>query len=216
MFGTKFCIIKRGIENICGICFKLHMMGISIKRVLYVYSENMSVITNVIASLSWHSRGNWTWLFTVSWKLVKPFLPTSQPRRNWLTCSQRSCMVRLGSFWWTRCLGCVSPVNKWLSCLLCLVELMTGPHDGAITGIESWVQISLMCWQLWFYKICQCEYPSNLWGLIKIWGSGEIILAKNEITACGFMHIEQMVTFLLHIPAFSCKRVRSLDLMICY
>jgi hypothetical protein len=52
VFGTKFCIIKRGIENICGICFKLHMMGISIKRVLYVYSENMSVITNVIASLS--------------------------------------------------------------------------------------------------------------------------------------------------------------------
>ena len=152
----------------------------------------------------------------MSWQLVKPFLPTSQPRRNWLTCSQRSCMVRLGSFWWTRCLGCVSPVNKWLSCLLCLVELMTGPHDGAITGIESWVQISLMCWQLWFYKICQCEYPSNLWGLIKIWGSGGNILAKNENTACGFIHIEQMVTFLLHIPAFSCKRVRSLDLMICY
>ncbi|KAL7518713.1 hypothetical protein ACHAWF_000196 [Thalassiosira exigua] len=30
---------------------------------------------------------------------AKPLLPTSQQRRTWLTCSQRSCMGRIGGFW---------------------------------------------------------------------------------------------------------------------
>jgi hypothetical protein len=47
VFGTKFCAIKHGIENLCGICYKLCMMGIPMKGASYVYGNNMSVVTNL-------------------------------------------------------------------------------------------------------------------------------------------------------------------------
>ena len=39
--------MKHGIENLCGIRYKLRMMGIPIKGASYVYGDNMSVVTNV-------------------------------------------------------------------------------------------------------------------------------------------------------------------------
>ena len=48
VFGAKFCTMKHGIESLCGIHYKLHMMGVSIKGPSYVYGYNMSFVTNVI------------------------------------------------------------------------------------------------------------------------------------------------------------------------
>ena len=48
VFGMKICIMKHGIDNLCGIPCKLRMMGVPIKGSSYVYGENMSVVTNVI------------------------------------------------------------------------------------------------------------------------------------------------------------------------
>eukprot|EP00804_Cyclotella_cryptica_P021922 CCRYP_000873-RA/>CCRYP_000873-RA protein AED:0.30 eAED:0.30 QI:0/0/0/1/0/0/2/0/372 len=47
VFGAKYCPMKHGIENLCGICYKLRMMGVSIKGPSYMYGDNMSVVTNV-------------------------------------------------------------------------------------------------------------------------------------------------------------------------
>ncbi len=47
MFGTKFSALRHGIENLHGICYKLHMMGTSVDKPSYVYGDNMSVVTNV-------------------------------------------------------------------------------------------------------------------------------------------------------------------------
>jgi hypothetical protein len=47
VFGAKFCTMKHGIENLHGIRYKLHMMGIPVKGASYVYGNNMSVVTNL-------------------------------------------------------------------------------------------------------------------------------------------------------------------------
>ena len=46
-FGTKFCTMKHGIENLCDIRYKLRVMGVPSKGPSYVYGNNMSVVTNV-------------------------------------------------------------------------------------------------------------------------------------------------------------------------
>jgi hypothetical protein len=48
VFGMEICIMKHSIDNLCGIPYKLHMMGAPIKGSSYVYGENMSVVTNAI------------------------------------------------------------------------------------------------------------------------------------------------------------------------
>ena len=48
VFSAEFCAMKHGIENLCGIRYKLCMMGIPVKGATYVYGDNMSVVTNVI------------------------------------------------------------------------------------------------------------------------------------------------------------------------
>ncbi len=47
VFGAKFSALRHGIENLCGICYKLRMMGIPVDMPSYVYGDNMSVVTNV-------------------------------------------------------------------------------------------------------------------------------------------------------------------------
>ena len=47
VFGAEFCAMKHGIENLHGICYKLRMMGILVKGASYVYSDNMSIVTNL-------------------------------------------------------------------------------------------------------------------------------------------------------------------------
>ena len=39
--------MKHGIENLCGICYKLRMMEIPVKGATYVYCDNISVVTNL-------------------------------------------------------------------------------------------------------------------------------------------------------------------------
>jgi hypothetical protein len=46
VFGDKFCTMKHGIENLCGICYKLSMIGIPVKGASYMYGDNTSVVTN--------------------------------------------------------------------------------------------------------------------------------------------------------------------------
>jgi hypothetical protein len=50
MFGAEFCAMKYGIENLCGICYKLRMMGVPIKGPPSMYGDNMSIVTNVSRS----------------------------------------------------------------------------------------------------------------------------------------------------------------------
>jgi hypothetical protein len=47
VFGAEFCAMKHGIENLCGIRYKLRMMGVPIKGPSYIYGDNMSGVTNV-------------------------------------------------------------------------------------------------------------------------------------------------------------------------
>ena len=46
VFGTKFVVMKIGIETLCAICYKLRMMGISISGASYIHGANMSIINN--------------------------------------------------------------------------------------------------------------------------------------------------------------------------
>ena len=46
VFSSEFCTMKHGIENLCGIHCKLHMMGVPVRGPSYVYGDNMSVVTN--------------------------------------------------------------------------------------------------------------------------------------------------------------------------
>eukprot|EP00804_Cyclotella_cryptica_P004574 CCRYP_006921-RA/>CCRYP_006921-RA protein AED:0.18 eAED:0.18 QI:0/-1/0/1/-1/0/1/0/109 len=46
VFGMEFCAMKHGIEKLCGIRYKLCMMGVPMKGASYVYGDNMSVVTN--------------------------------------------------------------------------------------------------------------------------------------------------------------------------
>eukprot|EP00804_Cyclotella_cryptica_P013947 CCRYP_002465-RA/>CCRYP_002465-RA protein AED:0.03 eAED:0.04 QI:0/0/0/0.83/0.6/0.5/6/0/916 len=46
VFGTEFCAMKHGIENLRDIRYKLCMMGVPVKRASYLYGNNMSVVTN--------------------------------------------------------------------------------------------------------------------------------------------------------------------------
>jgi hypothetical protein len=47
VFGAEFCTMKHGIENLRGVCYKRHMLGVPIKGPSYVYGDNMSVVNNV-------------------------------------------------------------------------------------------------------------------------------------------------------------------------
>ena len=46
IFGAEFVAMKFGIKKICGLRYKLHMMGIPIDRPSLVYGDNLSVIKN--------------------------------------------------------------------------------------------------------------------------------------------------------------------------
>eukprot|EP00804_Cyclotella_cryptica_P016148 CCRYP_004244-RA/>CCRYP_004244-RA protein AED:0.29 eAED:0.30 QI:0/-1/0/1/-1/1/1/0/331 len=47
VFGAEFCAMKHCIENLLGIRYKLHMLGVPIKGPSYVYGDNMSIVTNM-------------------------------------------------------------------------------------------------------------------------------------------------------------------------
>ena len=40
-------MIKNGVETLCGIWYKLKMMGVPIEGPRYIYGDNMSVIYNI-------------------------------------------------------------------------------------------------------------------------------------------------------------------------
>ena len=46
LFGAECVAMKQGVEALCGICYKLRMMGVSIDGPSYVYGDNMSVVNN--------------------------------------------------------------------------------------------------------------------------------------------------------------------------
>ena len=45
-FGAEFVALKHGMERLCGLQYKLRMMGVSISGPSYIYGDNMSVIHN--------------------------------------------------------------------------------------------------------------------------------------------------------------------------
>ena len=46
MFGAEFVAMKQVMEAVCGLRYKLRMMGVQISGPTYVYGDNMSVIHN--------------------------------------------------------------------------------------------------------------------------------------------------------------------------
>jgi hypothetical protein len=46
VFGAEFVAMKNGIENCCGLRYKLRMMGVALIGPIYIYGENMSVVHN--------------------------------------------------------------------------------------------------------------------------------------------------------------------------
>ena len=46
VFGAEFCALKHGIEKLCGIRYKLRMMGVPIDGASRIFGDNMSVVTN--------------------------------------------------------------------------------------------------------------------------------------------------------------------------
>eukprot|EP00804_Cyclotella_cryptica_P024389 CCRYP_018576-RA/>CCRYP_018576-RA protein AED:0.62 eAED:1.00 QI:0/-1/0/1/-1/0/1/0/87 len=69
---------------------------------------------------------------------ARPSLPTSQPRKTWLTCSPRSCMDRLEDFSQAGCSGMCSPDRMPLSKWPGRVRLMTDPPHPCIADI-AWL-----------------------------------------------------------------------------
>ena len=45
-FDAEFVAMKKGVEELRGIRYKLRMMGVGVDGPTYVYSDNMSVIHN--------------------------------------------------------------------------------------------------------------------------------------------------------------------------
>ena len=46
VFGTKFVTMKKGMNSLRGLNYKLKMMVISISGPSYIYGDNMSVVLN--------------------------------------------------------------------------------------------------------------------------------------------------------------------------
>ncbi len=46
VFGAEIVAMKHGIEKLRGLCYKLHIMGISLTGPSFIYGDNKSQITN--------------------------------------------------------------------------------------------------------------------------------------------------------------------------
>ena len=46
VFGAEFFAMKAGMEHLCGLQYKLLMMGVPLSGPSYIYGDNMSVIHN--------------------------------------------------------------------------------------------------------------------------------------------------------------------------
>ena len=47
VFGTEFVPLKHGMETLQGLRYKLHMMGVPISGLSYIYGDNMTIIHNM-------------------------------------------------------------------------------------------------------------------------------------------------------------------------
>ena len=47
IFVAEIVAMKHGIEMLCGLCYKLQMMGVPLSSPSYIYGDNMSVIHNM-------------------------------------------------------------------------------------------------------------------------------------------------------------------------
>ena len=45
-FGSEFVAMTHGVETLCGLRYKLRMMGVHVDGPTYVYGDNMSMIFN--------------------------------------------------------------------------------------------------------------------------------------------------------------------------
>ena len=46
VFGSEFVVMTHGVETLCGLCYKIQMMGVQIYGPTYIFGENMSMIFN--------------------------------------------------------------------------------------------------------------------------------------------------------------------------
>ena len=55
--GSEFCAMKQAIEYVCGLRYKLKMMGLPCDNPTYVYGDNHYVLVN-ISALAYHLKNN--------------------------------------------------------------------------------------------------------------------------------------------------------------
>jgi hypothetical protein len=112
VFGAEFCTMKHSIENLCGIRYKLLMMGVPVKGPSYIYGNNMSVVTKLNRPESTlRKKSNLICYHAVReavamGEVLVAHIPT---KKILLTCSPRCCMVKRVGFWLTGCSGMCSP-----------------------------------------------------------------------------------------------------------
>ena len=46
VFSAEFMVMKHGVETLCGIWYKVCMMGVPLDGPSFVYGDNMSAINN--------------------------------------------------------------------------------------------------------------------------------------------------------------------------
>ncbi len=51
-FGSEFIAMKQATEYVCGLCFKLGMMGIPVEKPAFVFGDNQLVLANTTAPAS--------------------------------------------------------------------------------------------------------------------------------------------------------------------
>ena len=81
VFGAEFVAMKAGMEHLCGIWYKLRMMGVPLSGPSYIYGDNMSVIYNTQrpeSTLEKKLTSSVTTLWDNLWQWVSAWPHTSQ------------------------------------------------------------------------------------------------------------------------------------------
>ncbi len=47
VFGAEFVAMKHGMEKLCGLCYKLHMLGSPLTGHSYIFTDNKSQVTSL-------------------------------------------------------------------------------------------------------------------------------------------------------------------------
>ena len=78
VFGAEFSAMRHGIETLRGLLYKLHMMGVPVNGLSYVFGDNMSLLPMLEDPLTLRKK-----LSAICYhSLARPSLPSSQHRKS--------------------------------------------------------------------------------------------------------------------------------------